>query len=90
MVHAQFRGDRTEWDAKVDAALHRAFGENPGLLAVDLHYGAGKGYDIVRADFSPPVEEVMSADASTRPPVPPENYTAQVRVVLEGIGAPLA
>jgi len=38
MVHVQFaRGDRTEWDAKAEAALHRAFDKTPGLLVVDLH-----------------------------------------------------
>jgi hypothetical protein len=91
VVHAQFAGDPTDWNARVAAALRETFNRQGfrGMVEVSLTYTANRGYEIVHAHIHDPgVAEVSPGD--TLPPSELRDYSTEVRAELERIGAPLA
>jgi hypothetical protein len=89
MIHVQFAGDPTHWNELVGAALHETFDRRDffGMVEVTLAYTAGRGYQVLRASHHIPG---VAVGAESLPAPEVVDATADVRAVLERIGAPLA
>lgn len=89
MIHVQFSGDRNHWNQTVDAALHEEFDRRDffGMIEVTLAYTTGRGYQILRAQHHIPG---VAVGAESLPAAEVVDATADVRAVLERVGAPLA
>ena len=81
--------DDTEWEERVTAALKAEYDDSQGHVVVGLHHRVDRGYQIVGAECLNPLDSI-AMDPLVPVPPPLEDYTAQVRAVLQRIGAPLA
>lgn len=86
------KGDGNGWEERIREALNAEFPKRDmwGHVEVELHYTAGRGFQILRAQYFPAAVGSVGAGVRLPVPDPPEDYTTRVRTVLERIGAPIA